>query len=254
VPALAAVLFFAGFAAPTLAASDPGAMKVAGTMTDAHGGMKPWADAPSVLFTDEWIGMGGATRTLVEQGRRRAYLDAVDGSSTIGWDGEKAWSVNMPPGTPPRFLALLNYYFLNLPWLVHDPGVNLGAPETGTLNGDPTQYITIMMTFESGVGDTPDDYYRLYIHPETHELKACAYTVTYKALLPEGVKSTPENTLVFDAWTTVSGLKVPTAFTIYKADHSVYAKCAIRDWSFSEPFDAARMTMPEGAVVDESQP
>ncbi len=254
VAAWATALALLALPAPGRAASDPAAVQIAEKMTAAHGGLAAWAGAPTVAFTDEWSPGDGATRIVVEQGKRRAILDAVDGSSSIVWDGEKAWSIDWEAPIPPRFMALLNYYFVNLPWLVHDTGVVLGAPGQGKLHDDPTAYITIMMTFEGGVGDTPEDYYRLYIHPETFELKACDYIVTYRALLPEGMKATPENTLIFDSWTTVEGLKVPTAFTIYKADRSKYAACTIRDWSFSQKFDESRMTMPEGAVVDGSQP
>jgi hypothetical protein len=109
------------------------------------------------------------------------------------------------------------------------------------------------MTFEPGTGDTPDDYYLLYIHPETHRLAATEYTVTYTSLLPEGMDSTPVHLLVYDEWSEVDGLLVPTAYTIYEGE-AVYASNVIRDWSFDEPFDASRMEMPDGAVVDESQP
>jgi hypothetical protein len=110
------------------------------------------------------------------------------------------------------------------------------------------------MTFEAGVGDTPDDYYVLYIDPKTHKMKGCRYVVTYKGLLPEGMTKTPEHILIFDEFATVEGLQVPTHYTIYETDHKVYADCGISNWSFQKPFDSARMTMPEGAVVDDSTP
>ena len=46
----------------------------------------------------------------------------------LAWDGRRAWSENWNAPYPPRFMALLNYYFLNLPWLTSDPGVILGDP------------------------------------------------------------------------------------------------------------------------------
>ena len=150
-------------------------------------------------------------------------------------------------------MALLNYYFVNLPWLTQDPGVSLGDPEEGILEGDDTKYQTVLMTFGKGVGDTPDDYYKLYIHPTTHQLKACEYVVTYKSLLPEGVAHSPVHRLVYDEWSQVEGLSVPTRYTIYEQD-KIYASCTIRNWSFSKPFDTTRMSMPNDAVLDESKP
>jgi len=225
-------------------------------MVAAHGGMQAWRSAPTVSFEDEF-GIPGqpaqVSRVVVEQSRRRAYIDMPGTTSTMTWNGEKAWSANWQSPIPPRFLALLNYYFVNLPWLTQDPGVKLGESWTAKLAGDPTEYVTIMMTFESGTGDTPDDYYRLYIDPATKHLKACAYVVTYKALLPKGVASTPEHTLVYDEMATVNGLLVPIHYTIYEGD-TVYAKCSIRDWAFDRSFDETRMTMPEGAALDTSTP
>jgi hypothetical protein len=64
----------------------------------------------------------------------------------------------------------------------------------------------------------------------------------------------PEHILVYEDFATVDGLVVPTRYTIFATDHTPLAMCSIRDWSFGKPFDAARMTMPEGAIVDESTP
>lgn len=223
-------------------------------MIAAHGGMDTWRNAPTFSFTDRWGAEGSPSGVfVVEQGRRRAYFDVAGTDISVAWDGENAWSVNWPDQTPVRFLALLNYYFINLPWLTQDPGVILGEPGTGRLRDDPTEYVTVMMTFAPGTGDTPDDYYRLYIHPETKLLRACDYIVTYQALLGEGEASTPEHCLIYDEMTTVDGLRLPAHFTVYEGE-KLYADCTVRDISLTKPFDEARMTMPPGAVMDASTP
>ena len=222
-------------------------------MIAAHGGMEAWRNAPTVSFSDQWGEGRPATAFVVDQASRRAYFDIPGTEVSVAWDGEKAWSMNWPAPTPVRFLALLSYYFVNLPWLTQDPGVVLGEPGTGTLPGDTTAYVTVMMTFQPGTGDTPDDYYRLYIHPETKMLRACDYIVTYRALLDPGQTSTPEHCLIYDEMATAAGLKVPAHFTIYEAG-KLYAACRISDYSLSKPFDTTRMTMPAGAVVDTTRP
>ncbi|HXV13563.1 MAG TPA: hypothetical protein VEC56_05100 [Candidatus Krumholzibacteria bacterium] len=222
-------------------------------MIAAHGGMEEWRNAASVSFTDQWGESSPRMGFVVEQSSRRAYFDIPGTATAGGWDGQRAWSMNWPTPTPVRFLALLNYYFINLPWLTQDPGVILGEPGTGRLHDDPTEYVTVMMTFEPGTGDTPDDYYRLYIHPETKMLRACDYIVTYRALLDAGETSTPEHCLVYDQMTPVEGVTVPSHFTIYEGDR-VYAECSISGYSLAKAFDESRMTMPEGAVVDTSTP
>ena len=65
--------------------------------------------------------------------------------------------------------------------------MNLSEPGTGKLWDDPTEYITVKMTFDSGVGDTPDDYYILYIDPKNYRLRAAELTVTYADVLPPDV-------------------------------------------------------------------
>ena len=254
-PLAAAVLaLLLALAAPAARAGD--GAEIVGKMVAAHGGMEAWAAAPTVAFTEEFR-QGEATsgfpgRVIVEQGARRARLDYSGMQAT--WDGEKAWSVNWMIPTPPRFLALLNYYFVNLPWLTQDDGVNLGEPGTATLWDDPTEYITVKMTFDAGVGDTPDDYYLLYIDPETYRLKANEYIVTYSSLLPDGTTATDPHILIYDEYTEVAGLVVPTHYTIYEADRSIYGSCVFSDWSFSDPWDESWMEMPEGAVVDTTEP
>jgi hypothetical protein len=222
-------------------------------MIEAHGGMAAWKAAPTVAFTDRWEG-GPATRIVVEQSRRRAYLTIPDSKARAAWDGKRAWSENWDVPMPPRFAALLNFYFLNLPWLTQDPGVILQETAPARVLDDPTEYRTVRMTFAPGVGDTPRDYYVLYIHPETFRLHGCEYIVTYRGILPEGVESSPPHDLVFETFETVGGLLVPTAITIYEKDGSVYAAGAVSDWSFSEPFDEDRMIVQAGSVMDKTRP
>ena len=173
----------------------------------------------------------------------------------MAWDGEKAWSQNWPLPSPPRFIALLNYYFLNLPWMALDPGVELSDAGTAKLFDDPTEYKTVKMTFGEGVGDTPDDYYILYIHPETHRLHATEFVVTYESLLPEGVPSSPPTVLIYDKFAEVEGLVVPVHYAVYmKANQALFLTCSVEDFSFRQPFDTSRMEMPDGAVLDTSVP
>ncbi|MBI4160969.1 MAG: hypothetical protein HY509_00805, partial [Acidobacteria bacterium] len=75
----------------------------------------------------------------------------------------------------------------------------------------------------------------------------------YAAVLPEGRNAMPEHLLVYDQFAEVDGLLVPAEYTIYE-EGVVVATCAIGDWSFTDRFDAARMVMPAGAVIDESDP
>lgn len=237
---------------------DPSLPSVVIRMIDAHGGMAGWRTTSTVSFEDEFKSPGDSaatvSRVMVDQKTRRAYLDFPGTGQQIAWDGKRAWSVNWKQPYPPRFLALLNYYFLNLPWLTMDPGVKLAVAGEDSLWDDPTRYQVVKMTFMPGTGDTPRDTYRLYIDPESKRLKACAYKVTYRSLLPDSAESMPEHILVYEDYTKVDGMVLPSRYTIYATDRTPLATCEIRDWAFDRPFDEKKMAMPDSAVVDESKP
>jgi hypothetical protein len=200
-------------------------------------------------FTDAFLPAGAESalesHVTVEMSSRRAYLDFPNMDGQIVWDGEKAWSVNWKGRTPPRFLALLSFYFVGLPWLMADPGVHLSEPRTGTLPDDPTEYITVKMTF-------PDDYYLLFIDPSTHLLKATEFTVTYADVLAPD-EEFKKDLGIFETYGEFEGLKVPTRFPIY-VDGELAGTYEWREVSFSQPFDDSRMKMPDGVVIDTSQP
>lgn len=261
VPALACA-FLAWIAPRGASAADDAApaetRRLVAQMIDAHGGLTRWASAPTVSFVSEFQPVGAevplVTHVTVEQRSRHAFIDVPGTEMRMAWDGARAWSENWKMPIPPRFLALLQYYFLNLPWLTQDPGVHLSAPGTGKILGDSTEYATVRMTFDPGVGDSPRDYYVLFIDPATKHLKACEYIVTYTAVLPEGSTASPPHVLVYQDFEKADGLLVPTRYTIHEQGGSVYATNRTHDWSFTKPFDASRMIMPAGAVVDPSKP
>lgn len=236
---------------------DPDAPAIVVAMIEAHGGMAAWRSATSVSFEDEFMTPDSAavkSRVMVDQRKRRVYMDFPGTDQSMAWDGRRAWSMNWQQPYPPRFLALLNYYFTNLPWLTMDPGVRLAVAGKDSLWVDKTEYHVVKMSFAPGTGDTPRDTYRLYIDPASKRLRACAYTATYRALMPDSVGTMPENILVYDEFTKADGLLVPASYTIYSNLHQPLAMCRIRDWAFNRPFDEARMTTPDSAVIDESIP
>ncbi len=237
-------------------------------MIEAHGGLERWRSAPTVSFDITSEPDGKDFRVMVEQGARRAYHDYRRSAAHpakeawISWDGKQAWSENYldPTSTriargSPRIVALLNYYFFNLPWVAADPGVILSAPGTGRFWEDPTEYITVKMTFEPDVGDSPNDIFVLYIDPTSYRLRATEYNFTYS-----GVRG-PPRIAIYEEFTTVDGLTVPTVISIYgtgevhhSEDRELHSRREARNWSFHELFDESRMVMPPNAEVDTNLP
>jgi hypothetical protein len=254
---LVLVLALAGSAGSIQAAESP--REIADSMIAAHGGMERWASAPTVSFEVEMVPAGQTgglvSRETVEQGRRRAHHEIPAISARMGWDGTKAWSENWKLPFPPRFAALLHYYFANLPWLTRDNGVRLTSEGVAKLPGEDPDYLAVRMTFDSGVGDSPRDSFLLFVNPETRRLRAVEYVSTHPAVLPEGASAMPPNVVLYEEHATVNGLVVPTRYEFFRKDgHVPMASVRLRDWSFSRPFDPSRLEMPAGARVDPSRP
>ena len=243
-------------------ASADEAHMVAKKMIEAHGGMEKWSQAPTVSFKhtmiapqqpdDPWTSID-----VTEQGSRRTYQDWPLDEATIVFDGKETWSTDWKRLNPPKFMVNMAYYFLNLPWITQDDGVVLGDFGEGKLPHDDKAYITIRMTFEAGVGDAPDDYYVIYIDPDTHLMRGCEYIVTYGAMLdlfnmPPDVKFLGPLVKVFDDYEKVDGLMVPMTYKTYTPNGQMYGDHSVENVSFKQPFDEARMKKPNNAVIDTS--
>jgi hypothetical protein len=166
----------------------------------------------------EWGGrVGLAARLIHEPGTGRARLELADGT-VAAFDGETAWVAPADADLPQARFHLLTWpYFLAAPWKLGDPGSRLEPLAPRELRGERCD--VARLTFDSGVGDTPDDWYVVYTDPETHELRALAYIVTYGRAI-EQAEAEPHVAL-YEAWTEVDGYRVP-------------ARIAIRDWSLAD--------------------
>ena len=71
---------------------------------------------------------------------------------------------------------------------------------------DAKEYVTVKLTFEASAGDTPKDYYILYIDPDSYELKASEYVMTYASMMQGGAESGPPSVFVWEKTVRVEGL------------------------------------------------
>jgi len=231
-------------------------------MIEAHGGLDAWKAKPALSYkhtmvapyepNDPWVSV-----EVVDQATRREYQDWPLDEATIAFDGTEVWSVGWKRANPPKFMVNMAYYFINLPWLTQDDGVNIGELGEGTLPGEDKTYVTVMMTFDPGVGETPEDYYKLFVDPDTGVLKGVEYIVTYGAMLdlmglPAEQTYLGPLTKVFTSYEVVDGLKLPTSYRTFGPDGNVYGEHTVENLSFNRSFDTERLKMPEDAVVDHS--
>ena len=138
----------------------------------------------------------------------------------VFFDGQTAWISDFAvsdatvkiPGPPARFHVLTWPYFLAAPYKLNDPGTRLSdagmlpVREGQTLRGTK-------VTFDSGVGDTPDDWYIAFADPQTGRLSALAYIVTF-GTSPEEAEQTP-GIILYDDFVDIDGVPFATTWTFH---------------------------------------
>ena len=71
------------------------------------------------------------------------------------------------------------------------------------------EYDALKITFANRTGDTPDDYYTVYLDPNSHQLKLTIYVVTYgMAAKGKTVEQLARHEIVIDEWQMVAALLV----------------------------------------------
>ena len=159
---------------------------------EAHGGLATWLSRGTMGFDFDYAPLDAPeqrryTRSEVDLWSRKArQVELGEGAdATLGWNGEVAWIRPTADAFPsdPRFWATTPFYFAGIPWVLADEGAavekleSVVLPQTGVDGPLPT----LRVTYGSGVGDAPDDFYVLHLHPETHRVLAVRYIVSFPA-------------------------------------------------------------------------
>ena len=226
---------------------------------EAGGGLEAWYAAPTSSYAWEYANVGSNLQFkshLVADNRSRRiyhrleslgdYGDPQPVDARFAWDGEEAWM--WPPEIDrvnPRFWASTGFYFSSIPFVLADPGITYEAMPPAQL--DERTYDMVRVGYETGVGDASDTY-TLYVDQETGRLRAIRYTVTYGGRPARG-----ESLFYYDDYVTVDGLSVPTHFMGYQFVDGAKGEFRNEAWvtgiSFHEPFDEARLAMPDGGRI-----
>lgn len=231
---------------------------------EAHGGLTKWLAAGTIAFEFDYRPLGKPERRMhtdnrVDLWRSRAWQKELgeDADATFGFDGETAWIVPGPDAfpAPARFWATTPYYFVGVPWVLADPGTKFDRMEDAELDG--TSYRLVKVSYEQGTGDSPDDYYIAYIHPETKHVDAIRYVVSYPALVPEG-EHTPEKLMRYLDQRDVDGLRVAHRYETYAYDvdsgerGEKVTEVDVKDVRFAKHWPADLFAAPDDAHIDES--
>lgn len=228
--------------------------------TERHGGLTAWFGGKALEFNYRYAPVGDRpprdSLQTVDLLRSRAYHDMVSPvKGQLAWDGKQAWSTFDPKKAAPRFWALTPYYFVAMPFVLGDPGVNLAlVDDDPALAGLPPAHV-VKVTFDSGTGDAPDDYYVAYIAKDDARLLAVRYVVSYKAFMKDGRKHNPEKILIYSDFAPAGPLTLARTHRFFKYPGKKGEPASVATVSkvkYAAPFDEKRLIMPSGAQIDTS--
>ena len=224
-----------------------------------HGGLATWWNNGPLYFRFNYQPRKG-TGTPRDTYETADYWSSVarhqrvsDPNTEYGWTGSQAWylpdSAEIPYNT--RFWALTPYYFAGMPFVFADEGVNLSAEEPVVYEGET--YDAVRVTFGEGVGDAPEDYYVLYLHPETGRLSAIRYVVSYPGYFPDGGHS-QEKLMTYEGEQKISGITLPEKHRtfMWEADGSMgdyVTDITLGDVRFRPEIEKSYFEAPEGSYI-----
>lgn len=111
----------------------------------------------------------------------------LDNGTQFVFDGSEAWTSPAASEVQGgRFHVLTWSYFLLAPFKLQDPGAHLEKLGKRPYEGEKT-LDAAKLTFASGTGDSPDDWYVLYRNAQK-QLQGMAYIVTFGKGLAEAEK------------------------------------------------------------------
>jgi len=181
---------------------------------NAHGGLSLWKQMQTLKFTmpEE----DGTETTTVDLKSRKSLIDMPN--HVLGYDGNEVWLLSKDTISfkgDPKFYNNLMFYFFSMPFVMADKGIHYS--EAQPLTVDRKTYPGIKISFDSGIGESPNDEYLLYYDKDTYKLVWLSYTVTYFSKQ----KSTEFHFMKYDNWQTVNGLLLPETLEWYQAENNV---------------------------------
>jgi len=227
---------------------------------DAHGGIAIFKEFGTLEYDLEMESTEVVTlkdHQLIDLHSRNVLI--TGDTYKLGFDGKEAWiAPNMNAlGLPPRFYSSTPFYFFGAPFLFADPGANL--EHLGAKELDGKEYNVVKITYDKGIGDTPDDDYLAYIDKDTNQLKTLTYIVTYPPLMQgKSIDELERHAVVYNEWQEVNGLIVPQKISFYewsddKLGDKIVGSMTFENISFKkESPDPATFQKPQGAEVDSS--
>lgn len=227
---------------------------------EAHGGLRKWFENGALMFRFDYQPQGEGKRRntfqTIDQWSVRAVHEIEKGKEKVsfGWDGKNAW---VSPDTAqidinPRFWSTTPFYFVGLPFVLADDGINYENLPTQKMDGKV--YDLVKVTYDQGVGDAPDDFYVIYMDQKTKLMGALRYVVSYPGYFPDGGHSKEKIMKIIDLQGK-KGLKMPTGYHTYwweeEAAGERITNIYISELSFNRAIPLTYFEVPQNARVHE---
>ncbi|MGB6154189.1 MAG: hypothetical protein WBG48_19555 [Pricia sp.] len=187
---------------------------------EAHGGLSNWFANGPITFRFKYQPLDDGeprdTYQTIDTWRSHArHFSATDSTQQYGWNGKDAWLKAKDSNVfnyNTRFWSLTPYFFMAQPFVLEGEGTNLELQDQVEFKNN--RYDVVKVTFDSGTGDAPDDYYVLYFDSESSQLGVIRYIVSYPGYFEEG-KHTPEKFMELLGEQTVDGITFPENYKTY---------------------------------------
>ncbi len=202
--------FFFFFIAPLLGQTP---LDFVEQLEEAHQAKK-FYQQPAIAFDLELF-FGGKERlvaTITSKTNSTAIrLEKADGTTLI-YDGTAVYQTRADTTYPrARFDIFTWQYFFMAPFKFSDPGTQWELMGEGTMKG--ATYDCAKLTFKSGTGDSPDDWYLVYKAPEKHILRAMAYIVTLGKTQEEAEKE--PHAISYHQYEPIAGIPIATEWRFW---------------------------------------
>ncbi len=176
---------------------------------DAHGSLSKWKEMKSLSY--EIVRESGNEKQWVDLMNRNERIEAS--TFKTGFDGTNYWlEADTTYKGNPKFYKNLMFYFYAMPFVVADDGIIY--TETKDLQFEDKSYPGIRISYDAGVGISPEDEYFVHYNPDTYQMEWLGYTVTFFT----GEKSKKIKWIRYDDWKSFDGLVLPNSITWYKME------------------------------------
>lgn len=170
---------------------------------EAHGGFDTWTNLKQLSYEN------GGSKTLVDLQRRYTRIESE--AQTVGFDGKQVWVYPASENAErQRMRYNLIFYFYAFPFVVGDPGIIYEDLDQVEIKAKT--YNAVKVSYNDGVGDSPNDNYIICSNPETNQMEWLMYTATF------GSEETSDrySLIKYEGWENFEGVYLPSSLQWYQ--------------------------------------